>query len=68
MVDFATKKIHGGVDIVIMGHRHKPSVLNIENGMYVNLGDWISCNTYGVLERGIMRLETWKDVMIQPRH
>ena len=68
MVEFATKKIQQGIDIVIMGHRHKPSVLNIENGMYVNLGDWISYNTYGVLERGVMRLDTWSGVMVQPRH
>ncbi len=50
-----------------MGHRHIPSLLNIENGTYVNLGDWISYNTYGVLEHGIMSLETWKGAMIQPR-
>lgn len=68
MVEFAKKKIQQGIDIVIMGHRHKPSVLSIENGMYVNLGDWISNNTYGVLEHGIMRLDTWNGALVQPRH
>ena len=49
-------------DIYIFGHRHIPEVLNIDNNTkYVNLGDWISYNTYGVLENGKFSLNSFKD-------
>ncbi|MEK7250049.1 MAG: UDP-2,3-diacylglucosamine diphosphatase [Bacteroidota bacterium] len=60
MIREATKKIHGGCDIVIMGHRHKPNVVKIDNGTYVNLGDWIAYNTYAELSNGVIELKTWK--------
>jgi UDP-2,3-diacylglucosamine hydrolase len=59
MIREAARKIQDGVDIVIMGHRHKPNVLKIDNGLYINLGDWITYNTYAVLENGVMELQTW---------
>ncbi|MBN1112935.1 MAG: UDP-2,3-diacylglucosamine diphosphatase, partial [Bacteroidales bacterium] len=49
-------------DIYIFGHRHIPEVLNIDNNTkYVNLGDWISHNTYGILENGKFSLNSFKD-------
>jgi UDP-2,3-diacylglucosamine hydrolase len=60
MLKYAAAKIAEGIDIVIMGHRHKPHLEKIGKGMYVNLGDWITYNTYGKLTRGKMTLETWK--------
>ena len=59
MIREATRKIHEGFDIVIMGHRHKPNVLKIDNGTYINLGDWIAYNTYAELSHGIIELRTW---------
>jgi len=59
MISFARKKIHEGVDIVVMGHRHKPNLLRLDHGVYLNLGDWITYNTYGKLAHGVMTLETW---------
>ena len=59
MMEFAARKLSEGIDVVIMGHRHEPLVQKIDHGMYVNLGDWISYNTYGVLDRGVMTLNTW---------
>jgi UDP-2,3-diacylglucosamine hydrolase len=55
----AGEKIRQGVDIVIMGHQHKPNLQEIENGMYVNLGDWITFYSYGELVKGAMALKTW---------
>jgi len=60
MLRFATSKIESGIDIVMMGHRHKPVKVDIGRGVYVNLGDWISANSYGVMNQGVMKLETWK--------
>jgi UDP-2,3-diacylglucosamine hydrolase len=47
------------VDIVVMGHRHKPRITTVEGGTYVNLGDWIDFFTYGEMVEGRMNLNTW---------
>ncbi|MBV6480013.1 MAG: UDP-2,3-diacylglucosamine hydrolase [Ignavibacteria bacterium] len=57
MKDFAEKKIREGFDYVIMGHRHIPHVQNINNGYYVNLGDWIDYYTYGVFREQTFELK-----------
>jgi UDP-2,3-diacylglucosamine hydrolase len=59
MIREATKRIHDGADIVIMGHRHRPLSLSIEHGTYINLGDWITHNTYAELSQGVITLKTW---------
>lgn len=59
MLRFATKKINEGVDFVVMGHRHKPDFQRLGNGFYVNLGDWITYDTYGELVDGTMTLKVW---------
>lgn len=60
MIREATQKIREGFDIVIMGHRHKPNMLTINHGTYINLGDWIAHNTYAELSGGVIELKTWK--------
>ncbi len=59
MVAFARTAIQRGIDIVVMGHRHKPALLPLEGGVYVNLGDWITFGTYGMFAGGTMTLHTW---------
>jgi UDP-2,3-diacylglucosamine hydrolase len=59
MIRYATEKISTGADIVVMGHRHKPSLQPIGKGTYVNLGDWITYHSYGVLKEGAITLQTW---------
>ncbi len=59
MTEFAQKKIHDGYDYVIMGHNHSPVIRNIGKGLYVNLGDWISENTYAVFDGTALKLKTW---------
>jgi len=54
---FAEEKIKSGFDIVILGHTHQPQIEKIENGTYVNLGDWFKNFSYAVLEKGEIRLE-----------
>jgi UDP-2,3-diacylglucosamine hydrolase len=60
MLAFARQKMLEGMDIVVMGHRHRPRITPIEGGTYVNLGDWISFFTYGEMMEGRMSLNTWK--------
>jgi UDP-2,3-diacylglucosamine hydrolase len=60
MREHAASLIAGGTDIVIMGHRHVPRMEKIGSGTYVNLGDWITHNTYAVLEDGNISLLAWE--------
>ena len=49
------------VDYYIFGHRHIPLEIVIDNvSKYVNIGDWISHNTYAVLSDGKLYLKTYK--------
>ena len=59
MLAHARAAVARGVDVVVMGHRHKPAFVPVDGGLYVNLGDWITHGTYGVFRDGTMRLETW---------
>jgi UDP-2,3-diacylglucosamine hydrolase len=39
--DFAYQQLKNGFDIVIMGHRHRVAEERSDDGLYVNLGDWL---------------------------
>lgn len=56
---FAAKKISDGYDYVIMGHDHAPEQLTVDNRQYINLGDWITHNTYAVFDGKDVTLKTW---------
>ncbi len=60
MLAFAKNKIDEGFDIVVMGHRHEPVCEVIDHGIYINLGDWITHNTFAEFEHGEIMLKTWK--------
>ena len=61
MMLFAKEKIEQEqYDVVVMGHRHHPASKNIGNGLYVNLGDWITFNTYAEFDGSTVELKTWK--------
>ena len=50
---FAQDKIKQGYSVVIMGHTHHPELVNLEKGIYINLGDWFENFSYAVLnEKG----------------
>lgn len=44
----------------IFGHRHIPEIIEMEKeARYVNLGDWISCNTYAVYHNNNVELKSY---------
>ena len=48
------------IDYYIFGHRHIPLELKIDKiAIYMNIGDWITHNTYAVLENGILKLKKY---------
>jgi len=65
MMRFAEAKIRQGVDYVVMGHRHVPMFTPLHGGAYVNLGDWITYRSYGVIRNGTMELLTWKNTQVK---
>ncbi len=49
------------VDYFIFGHRHLPLDLQVgENSRYINLGEWINYNTFGVWDGTEMKLKEFK--------
>ena len=60
MVRYAQEKINEGYDFVIMGHRHQPVRKELGSGIYINLGDWITHNTYAELQNGEIALKCWE--------
>ena len=46
------------MDYFVFGHRHLPIVCNLQQGIsrYINLGDWLSYNSYAVMEDGVINL------------
>lgn len=61
MINYSTSKFIEGCDVVIMGHRHQYLVKNIGNGLYINLGDWITYNSYATFDGKIFKLEFWEN-------
>jgi UDP-2,3-diacylglucosamine hydrolase len=49
------------IDYFVFGHRHFAIDFPInERSHYINLGDWIRLNTYGVFDGNSMQLLTWE--------
>lgn len=57
----ATKKIAEGFDYVIMGHQHRPIIEQINDGTYINLGDWMHHFTYATFDGSQMKLISIKN-------
>ena len=55
----AKAKIAQGIDIVLCGHYHSPTREPLDGGALIILGDWISNDTYAVLENGEIELQKW---------
>ncbi len=55
--NYAREKIADGYDAVIIGHLHLPVLEKIDNGVYLNTGDFISNFSYGRMENGEFTLE-----------
>jgi UDP-2,3-diacylglucosamine hydrolase len=63
MREFAKNKIACGADFVVMGHVHKPQMIEItannRMGYYITLGDWINNFTYGEYSAGKFELKKY---------
>lgn len=59
MLKYAQDKIDSGYDVVVMGHRHVPSVTQHGKGVYVNLGDWVTHSTYAEFDGTTITVKDW---------
>lgn len=57
--DMAFSLLDDGYDIVVFGHNHSPTLLHKGEKAYINLGDWLQHDTYGVLREGQITLEKY---------
>jgi UDP-2,3-diacylglucosamine hydrolase len=60
--DYAVKKFEEGYDFVVMGHRHYAYTHKENNGLYMNLGDWVRLFTYGEYRNGDFKLKKFYDL------
>lgn len=61
LFEYASARLEGPLDIVILGHSHHPSLHSDEGKTYVNLGDWMRHFTYARLKDGRLSLHFWMD-------
>lgn len=51
LIAYAKRKLlTSQIDYFVFGHRHLPLKININNSLYINLGDWIKYNSYAVYQ------------------
>jgi UDP-2,3-diacylglucosamine hydrolase len=62
LVAYSKRKLQNEhFDYFIFGHRHLPLEIPLgENSQYINLGDWITHNTYAQFDGNRLALKTWK--------
>ncbi len=48
----AEVQLANGCSVVITGHHHSPMMLETQKGLIISLGDWITQNSYALLEDG----------------
>ncbi len=56
----------GEVDAVIAGHVHRPELVRLERGEYLNLGDWMLFRSYGMLTGGGLALRSFHPEALSP--
>lgn len=56
----ARRKLSQDFDAVILGHSHYPILRRFGEKTYLNIGDWITHFTYGLLQEGKLTLEKWE--------
>lgn len=63
LIQYAEGRIHDGFDYFIFGHRHLPLYYKLSNqkSKYINLGDWLHFQSYGVMEDGVLSVKFFEN-------
>ena len=59
-LDGARSRLAAGFDVVVCGHYHQPICEHVGDGTLVVLGDWLTEDTYAVLENGRIGIRRWQ--------
>jgi len=57
---WAAPHLKGGVDVVVVGHSHKPGITPLEGGRFVNLGDFHHHRTWLAVDGDGIALRRWE--------
>jgi UDP-2,3-diacylglucosamine hydrolase len=60
LFEVAKQKIENGYDYVIMGHSHHRALKYYKQGLYINLGSWLTEPCYGTFKNNKFDLIEWK--------
>lgn len=61
LLEWVEQRKNTGIDLVITGHTHCPSVTDLGGVTHASLGDWISHFTYLTIQGGEIRLNEFKN-------
>ncbi|MDP4192423.1 MAG: UDP-2,3-diacylglucosamine diphosphatase [Bacteroidota bacterium] len=61
LFEFAKDKIKQGFDYVVLGHSHRRALEHFEDGVYINLGSWLSKPCYGIFKDNQFNLVDWEN-------
>jgi len=62
LVDYSKEILtHTHYDYFVFGHRHLPLDIQLsQTSKYINLGEWVNYNSYGILENGLFTLKFYR--------
>lgn len=55
-INYAFEILEGDYDYILMGHTHRPLIIENETKAYINLGDWIRHFTFGIFKEDKLKL------------
>ncbi len=58
--DAADMLLSRGFDAVVFGHTHKPEVVPMGGGIYINSGNWMRSSTFVEFDQGRVSLKRWE--------
>ncbi len=59
LTEYCEEQCKNGIDYVIMGHYHQHKEIQLENGRFLILGDWIKYHSYGYFDGEQLSLKSW---------
>lgn len=57
----AAERLRGDTELVVMGHTHQPTRLELPGGVFLNPGDWVRHRTWGAIEGQSVELHRFDD-------
>ncbi|MEE2876834.1 MAG: UDP-2,3-diacylglucosamine diphosphatase [Candidatus Neomarinimicrobiota bacterium] len=59
LTKYCEEQLKNGIDYIIMGHYHQHKKIQLKNGQFLILGDWIKYHSYGYFDGEELSLNSW---------